>query len=380
MNTLGDTAFLENRWREPVPFNLDCQNGLAVTHTSSHAWLSTPFSVWRASLAAESLAISDDVIACSLQLRAYSGELTVELCNDQGQYSIVGTEPCVCPVLCIGCQIHFSPGYRTLNGNEYSSGQSFFLQACEHVSAGGKARLILEACDGWRLLEKWTARSQFRWNPAAEDTSVKEILAQILARCGLKLEVVSQSSVITGFYPDFTLHPGEDGQSAVDRLLSFVPDVLMIEGLTCYLINLQAADTACYSYGAAHAILEGRYLTAAYRVNRIRVEGAGVAAESFAWPEIASNGDILLIVEDLNADTAARAQDLGEARLRKTAIAAVNGSIHIPVNCGQQLYDVIEITDVRAGLIAVRRRVLGMDLTYLPAKGIYEQRLVLGGV
>ena len=52
----------------------------------------------------------------------------------------------------------------------------------------------------------------------------------------------------------------------------------------------------------------------------------------------------------------------------------------VPVNCGQQLYDVIEVTDARAGLAAAKRRVLGMTLVYQPQRGEYFQRLELGGV
>ena len=50
----------------------------------------------------------------------------------------------------------------------------------------------------------------------------------------------------------------------------------------------------------------------------------------------------------------------------------------MPVNCGQQLYDVIDITDSGAGLDAEKKRVLGMVLTYNPSRGQYEQRLLLG--
>jgi len=37
--------------------------------------------------------------------------------------------------------------------------------------------------------------------------AVKQILAFVLGRVGLKLETQSESAVVTGFYPDFTIHP-----------------------------------------------------------------------------------------------------------------------------------------------------------------------------
>ena len=71
--------------------------------------------------------------------------------------------------------------------------------------------LALYGIDGWHLLESWRARHQFRWNKDSNDMSVKQILEFVLARVGLKLEAMSQSSVVTGFYPDFTIHPDDRG-------------------------------------------------------------------------------------------------------------------------------------------------------------------------
>jgi hypothetical protein len=52
----------------------------------------------------------------------------------------------------------------------------------------------------------------------------------------------------------------------------------------------------------------------------------------------------------------------------------------VPVNCGQQLYDVIDITDTRTGLSGAKRRVMGIVVSYRPDRGEYEQTLILGGV
>jgi hypothetical protein len=59
---------------------------------------------------------------------------------------------------------------------------------------------------------------------------------------------------------------------------------------------------------------------------------------------------------------------------------AGGGCIRVPVNCGQQLYDVIEVTERGAGLAGARRRVMEIEMTYIPRRRIYEQKLVLGNV
>jgi hypothetical protein len=41
---------------------------------------------------------------------------------------------------------------------------------------------------------------------------IREILAFMLARAGLKLEAVSASAIVDNFYPDFNHQPGDKGR------------------------------------------------------------------------------------------------------------------------------------------------------------------------
>ena len=100
----------------------------------------------------------------------------------------------------------------------------------------------------------------------------------------------------------------------------------------------------------------------------------------FNWSEINRLYDRLRQLEDRNKDTVAKAEQRGEAYLQEAEIESVNGAILVPVNCGQQLYDVIDITDARAGLDEQKKRVLGLILIYNPQRGEYSQRLWLGSV
>jgi len=383
-HSVVDTDFVDNLWREPVPFNLSAEYDLAVAHHGDYCWLSSPGGVWRASLTAASLDLTADVIGVRQELGEGSGKLTVELRNDDGQYAAPGQGDLA--VLDIGCQLDFSPGYVTTAGNEVSSGQTFSLEGYEHTSDGGKTSLILHTRDGWEALDTWRARYQFRWNKSADEMSVKDILAFVLARVGLKLEVKSQSSVIAGFYPDFAISPNEVGRAVIQKLLSFVPDVLFIEGSKAYLVNPLAADSSVYSYGGAHQIWEGRYGQSAWAINRVQVEGYDtgsgepIIVDSFDWGEVDRIHDRLRRLEDRNINTVAEAEDRGAAFLREAEIESASGTILLPLNCGQQLYDVVDITDARAGLTSAKRRVLGLISVYTPHRGEYNQRLWLGAV
>jgi hypothetical protein len=383
-HSVPDTGFSDSRWHEPVPFNLASEYGLAINHHGDYCWLSAPCGVWRARLTQESLDLSADVLALREELSPDVGRLTVELRNDDGRYASPGQDDL--SVLDIGSQLAFSPGYRTTAGDEASPGPVYSLETWEHTSRGGEASLVLHAISTLSTVENWRARHQFRWNKSAETMSVKDILAFVLARAGLKLEVKSQSSVITGFHPDFTIHPDNQGETVLRRLLSLVPDVLLIEGDKAYLINPLATDDSVYAYGTSHVVTEGSYRTGTHQLNRIQVEGYDPATEesivvnSFAWTEIDRLYDRLSQLEDRNIDTMARAQDRGQAYLREAEIESAGGFIHVPVNCGQQLYDVIDITDSRAELEAAKRRVVGLTLVYRPHRGQYEHRLSLGAV
>ncbi len=373
-----DTSFLENLWREPVPFNLSSQYGLAIAHYGSYCWLSSPNGVWRALLTEQSLDLTADVLYLRQETGRSKGRVTIELRNDGGRYISLPSP------LDIGCQLEVSPGYVTPQGNEVSSGQTFILEAYEYTSSGGKASLFLYALDGWGPISAWSARHQLRWNKASSEMNVKQLLGFVLARVGLKLEVKSQSSVMTGYYPDFAIHPGNRGDIIIKRLLSFVPDGLFIEGNKAYVVNPQSSDSSVYSYGQAHHIFEGKYRKGAWELSRVQVEGYDpasgepVLADSFSWSQVVKLYDRLSQLEDRNIDTVAKAEQRGQAYLREAEIESGGGTIVVPVNCGQQLYDVIDITDSRAGLNAEKKRVLELTLTYNPRRGEYEQRLLLG--
>jgi len=83
-------------------------------------------------------------------------------------------------------------------------------------------------------------------------------------------------------------------------------------------------------------------------------------------------------VPDRNLTSVAQVESRADALLRRASLESVNGEITVPVNCGQELYDVIEVTDALAGLAAGRRGVVGIELRYATEKPLYKQRIRLG--
>jgi len=193
---------------------------------------------------------------------------------------------------------------------------------------------------------------------------------------------LSSSQALTSLKPSFAIHPSEDGLTSVQRLLRMVPDVVCMTGETALILNPLAGDAASYAYGTDHAILSGRYGVPDRAANRVEVFGRGVVVDAFDWPSVDAMYDRLLQVQDLNLTTTADAQSRADTLLRQAAMASRAEEIVVPPNCGQELYDVVTITDGRAGLDAAPRRVTGLSLRYRrdAAKPTYEMRLRLGAV
>ena len=376
--TMPTAAYTDNLWREPVPFDLDSNYGLATTGDSSEVWLSTPAGVWSAPLNPSTVEIGADVLSLRESVSPMSGEAEIELRNDGGKYLGLGSGSL--EVLQKGSEVRISPGYRTAAGQEVSSGPSYWVEGWDYKVNGGSSTLVLHANDWWGLLTQWKARIQFAWDVG--EKNVSQILAFVLARAGLDFSPGTSSSTMSNHYPSFTVHPGETAAVAVRRLLAMVPDVITYSGSACTSTNPSASDPSVYSYGTDHSILEALYADPSPDFNQVQVFGAGVFSEDFDWTDMPLVYNRLKQVQDINLDTTQKADDRVASELRHQVMAQRRGQLSVPVNAGQELYDVIDITDAGAGLSVDKRRVMGMRTDYSVAgrQPRYLHTLLLGGV
>jgi len=242
---LASGDFISNLWREPVPFNLASDYGLALAHSGSYIWLTRPDGVWRAPLAPASVELTDDVIALDCWTEPFSGRVAVTLRNDDGRYNTLGSGGY--EAIAKGSELLISFGYRTTAGNEASSGPAYWIEGWEYITRGGQSEFVLYARDGWALLERWRARRQFSWETGERNISL--LLLFIFSRAGLELAAISTSTALATQCPAFTIHPRESGLTAVRRLLDMVPDVIYLLGHSGYIRNPLASDASTYSYG-----------------------------------------------------------------------------------------------------------------------------------
>jgi hypothetical protein len=393
-HTIKGTYWSDTTFTEPRPFlDISSTYGLRLQSTADYWWLERPDGVWRAPHPADSpLDLTKDIVSLTLaqstqqtqRTQGTQGALIIELNNSKGQYANPGQGSLA--NLKKRSEIVIELGYMTTAGSEASEAGTYWIDSWEYSSKPNVSRLILTCLDGWGLMDRWTARYQMRWNKdEVNPKSVWQILYQILARAGIKLTntpAKPQSSAINNFYPDFTVKPGTRGDSAIRKLLSFVPDRLVFRGQEAFTKNPLASESSCYSYGTDHAILAGQY-TQAVTLSRSRALGRDdsdnlILEEALDWNLLQLAIDILEQDYDPNLQTAARAQERADAILRTRAQEANPAAITIPTNVGQELLDVITVTDERCGISEENYRVQAIQTDYDRRKERYEQMLTLG--
>ncbi len=365
----------DNRWREGVPFDLETSRGVALAYGSGCLWLSTASGVWRGAVAVPPLSLTDDVLAADLIETRDAGYGRLVLRNDDGRYNSPGSG--ALSALRLGSQVSVGAGYRTSAGAETPAGPVFWISGWEHVTEGGRSTFHLRLEGGWELLTGWRARSQQTWTAGA--ATAQAILEALLAKVGMRLVVINASPEFTALAPDFTVHPRDDGATSVRRLLALLPDSLFFRDGAAHIKHLQPGGPVDYEYGEGHPVLAGRYGAASPAFNRAQAYGLGVAAEAFLWDSVAELHDRLLQVHDLNLMTHEAALARAEALLAREARLAACGEITAPVNCGQELFDLVQVSDAQVGLSAARRRVMGLRLRYDAEASRYTHTLTLGG-
>ena len=374
-------GFTDNLWQEPAPHNYTGESGMVVTAQGNRTWLISPHTVWRTVEDLPDWDASGDVLRMGMRLAPFHGELDLELDNSRGNYNLFFDKEALC--LSPNSRLEISPGYVTREGTEAGEVISFYLKSCQFACSEGSATVRLTGHDGWYALEQWTARHRYRWNYGTPELNVRQIIEFILARAGLRLNVISHSYMMESLYPDFTVQAGERGKDILKDLLDRVPDLLWMEGDNAFLINPTESDPVVYEYGTRHTILRSEITLNNPEFNHVAIEGhedtsgRPLIGEAFIWNGTA---DRFIRIEDPDLTTLDEVCLRAEAFLQKMRRNTNTGSITVRVNCGQQMYDVIEITTGAPEPAVIRARVTGIRLDFNPLQGEYVQIISLGEV
>jgi hypothetical protein len=132
-----------------------------------------------------------------------------------------------------------------------------------------------------------------------------------------------------------------------------------------------------------HVILDGQYITESPNINRAYIIGRDaygnpVYGEAHDSAESSLLGERLDFTQELAIPTTAQAGDVASAILAKMRLTGKGGVILIPPNCGQELFDVVQVSDSMANQAAVTFRVVGIRFEYNPKQARYYHKLILG--
>ena len=255
----------------------------------------------------------------------------------------------------------------------------FWITSVARRRAHGAAVLEVDAVDGWGVLAAWVAPRQLVW--PAGSASVFDIVGELLRRAGLELSLSPGSNESGLHEPAFTVRAGDSAAPAVRRLLDMVPDMLRMRGATPLLFEPLSADSTDYEYGTAHAIYELRIEDGRASAGWARVFGNAVFAEAVDAAALRAGAGATLVVDD-NLAVQARADVRATTVLRQQALAVPRGDAVASPNVGQEVGDVIEVTDATLGIEAARFRVAALRLRYARSgsRPRYEQTLSLTSV
>ncbi|HLB36928.1 MAG TPA: hypothetical protein VJL31_10190 [Gemmatimonadales bacterium] len=385
---VSTSDFAANQWREPEPVAVDVVQGLAWSSSGVAAYLTSASRVYFFDLAVAAVELASRVVALDLLDRPLSeAGGWIDLDNADGELNADQLGAGSYAALRLGGEVAVGLGYRTASGDLTSAWPLLWIDGLEHVREAGGSRLRLHLLSVWGLSGKVVPARPVQYG--AGGYSVLGLLARVLSRAGVEVAALSSSPGAAAMMPAFVMRPGGSVGAALRSLLELVEDELRPAGGTggVYTLWPQPSDASVYSYGVSgdvHLVLSGSHRQSARGSHAVAL-GVGVAGAPL-YGESLDFGAQGAFYESRAVSTravasATEAGYVASAVGRREAIAGRGDEVLVPVNCGQELWDVVDVTDPALGYSASERRVVGLRVSYeRGARGRYDMRLWLGGV
>ena len=158
-----------------------------------------------------------------------------------------------------------------------------------------------------------------------------------------------------------------------DHFLTFSVGTLMIT-------EPLAGDAVDYAYGTDHAIYRSLFGDEA-AVSVVEIQGVDVLGQAFDFARQNDDRPVQDRRRSPHDTTEATVEDHAAARLRKAVLGRDLGRLVTPPNCGLEVGDVVQFTDLAIAGAAVKGRVRSITTVFRrDTRAVYEQRVGLGGV
>jgi len=307
--------------------------------------------------------------------------------NDDGELSSLGSGDY--EMVLRGSRVEFGRGYHTSNGEEVAYWPDLWIEDIEHVvDFLGRRYVVLHCISAWGVMSAMSAGRQYHWLEG--DASVWDIVERLVGLAGFRLiSQGEQSDLISSLEPPYIVHPGQDLRGTVLGALSKVPDFIFFDGGTAYVKELASDESSDYTYGGSgqHVIISARYGTRTAAYNHIEVfagvteGGIPIFGDEVDYEEVSLVGHRLQKVYDYAYSDDGDCDDRAVGQLRKHNATRKRGEIVTLPNVGLELFDVVTITDSRAGISSEKYRVRGIEEVFDSTKPpvVYRQTVELGG-
>ncbi|MCL5074212.1 MAG: hypothetical protein M1136_00960 [Chloroflexi bacterium] len=386
---------------EIVPINNASQYGLRLLQLGGYWYLIGAKSAKRCPVysgaASEKVDVSADLLAYTMVERGDAKpprlgqpqRLVLELNNEDGRYANVGVSGTYQAVK-EGSQIALKQGYVTSAGNEAVWATPFWVDRVYFWRDEKKGRrLIVEAIDALSYLDRLAVTHQITFTNRDLEFLLKYILNRVCGR--LTNSTLTNLDLVI---PSFTLQPGESYLTVLRRILDKAGIGLRFrtyesatsppgfDSVEAVCVDLSSA-TSSYTYGgSSHPLVSYRFDSVGQKQNHYEVTGQNWAfGERFDWTHLELVlKDLTLKIEDLSLDTEAECLDRALYEQREAKREGQSGWLGVYANVGQEVLDVITITESAAGLASATRRVRLIETIYDTKRSLFQQRIELIGV
>lgn len=396
----------EERLTDGVPLSLalEPQQAMVILRSGGYYYLIGARQAYRA------LAFSgtgDDVLDLTARLVALRyhdpgsmrpASLRLELANDDGALGAAGQEG---PYRALrpGSEIVLGLGYRTASGPEVSLLPACYVDRLVYHREDGRAWLTVHALDAWGHLERIKSPRELVFG---DGVTAEDVATWLCGYVAADLRDFASPRMLQSF-SSFVVHParrveelavpltvdeGESLAAALRRCLRAVgvyvrfwreQDAAHADPVRAAALSPTPDDASIYSYGdGAHPLWRAQYGGAGGQViNDVEVYGEGAYGQATDFAHLTAWGKRLVAkVHDRTLATAATCDARAARVLEEEQRRALGGWLEAPVNVGQEVMDVIDVTDATAGLSGRRYRVRALTFTYDGRR--FASRLELG--
>ena len=329
---------------------------------------------WCAVQETEPLELGERVVAYTYNEMPAGGGLVVMLDNRDGALSQAGQDDSPYAALRPGAELRLARGAWAAGAPYYADLPAGMVTALEWRESQGTSRLIVRAEDWWGVLRGWRAGRLFSWDGTRTTASIG---ADLLAQVGLDFAADGAGSdLMSTRTPRFVVPAGQDGATALRRLMANLPDLLRFDGYGTVLFRDPAVLPAAFAVGGAGepAVLEGALVRGAAWANLCQASGDGVFGWALELDAIQEMGTRRRVWYDAALLSAAQAGQAAGGMLRRAGLEGPAGWLRLRPLWGVELWDVLDWTRRDGSRRQVR--VVGIqERCDMRRRGIYEQRL-----